>query len=196
MTQKAKKEAPAEEPPKKKKGGMVRLLIILVGGIVLGGGGLGAGLYASGLLSSEQHEVTVERPQLVPREGVGGAALERGLQEAARGRVDPHLFQATYHAMENAFTSNLRGGHAFVQVGLGFSTYYDQRVIEALTKHEMAVRSAVLLTLSEADPLQVATAEGKEALRQSLRNAVNSVLTNKEGFGGIEEVHFTSFVTQ
>jgi flagellar FliL protein len=52
------------------------------------------------------------------------------------------------------------------------------------------------MTLSEADPAVVATAEGKQQLRLALRNAVNEVLTIKEGFGGIDEVYFTSFVTQ
>ena len=69
-------------------------------------------------------------------------------------------------------------------------------MIENLDKHEMAIRSAILMVLSEQDPIAIATSEGKEALRQQLKNAVNRVLTNKEGFGGIDEVHFTSFVTQ
>jgi flagellar FliL protein len=60
----------------------------------------------------------------------------------------------------------------------------------------MAVRSAILMRLSEQDPLELASGEGKEKLRQSLKKSVNDVLTIKEGFGGIEEVFFTSFVTQ
>jgi len=42
----------------------------------------------------------------------------------------------------------------------------------------------------------VTTLQGKEALREELKNAINNALTIREGFGGIDDVYFTSFVTQ
>jgi flagellar FliL protein len=63
-------------------------------------------------------------------------------------------------------------------------------------KHDMAIRSAILMTLTEQDPAVVTTVRGKQALKIALRNAINGVLTNREGFGGIDEVYFTSFVSQ
>ena len=195
MTQKGttKKDAPAAEVSQKKPRRIGRLLMMLFGAIVLGGGGLGATLYASGVLDTGGHD---NRPHLVPRDDVSSAQLAEAETLARSGRIDARVFQATYHRMADNFTSNLRGGTSFVQIGLGVATYYDERVIENIEKHEMAIRSAVLMTLSEQDPAAVASAEGKEQLRQALKNAVNTVLTNKEGFGGIEEVFFTSFVTQ
>lgn len=198
MSQKPiKKEAAAQAvpaAPEKKPRRIGRLLIMLVGAVALGGGGLGAALYASGMLDADGgHD---NRPHLVPREGASAAAIAEGEAQARGGRINPRVFQATYHQLENNFTSNLRGGTSFVQIGLGVSTYYDERVIEHLERHDMAIRSAILMALSEQDPLVIATTEGKEQLRQVLKNAVNAVLTNKEGFGGIDEVHFTSFVTQ
>ena len=71
------------------------------------------------------------------------------------------MFQATYIPLEGNFTSNLRGGDAFVQIGLGLSTYYDERVIENVERHEMAIRSAILMTLSEADPVEITTLSGQ-----------------------------------
>ena len=192
-----KKEAPATAapaPPAKKPRRIGRVLIMLLGAVILGGGGLGAALYASGVLDTGGAEAN--RPHLVPREGVSSALIAEGEAQARSGRINPQVFQATYHQLENNFTSNLSGGTSFVQIGLGVSTYYDARVIEHLEKHDMAIRSAILMALSEQDPVAIATVEGKERLRQVLKNAVNGVLTNKEGFGGIEEVHFTSFVTQ
>lgn len=196
MSQRAKKEAPAPaaEPAPKKKRGMGKLLMFLGLAVVLGGGGLGATLYASGMLDTGAEHV--DQPHLVPREGVSASRVAEAEARARSGRIDPQVFQATYHQIEQNFTSNLRGGNSFVQIGLGVSTYYDERVIENLNKHQMAIRSAILMTLSEQDPLVIASAEGKEQLRQQLKSAVNGVLTNKEGFGGIEEVFFTSFVTQ
>ena len=192
MSRNANKDAPAEAPKKKK--GKLFLMLGLV--VLLGGGGLGATLYASGMLVPDHNAHDAHRPQLVPRSEASSSEVAEAMERARQGQVDPRVFQATYHVLENNFTSNLRGGQAFVQIGIGVSTYYDERVIEHLEKHEMAIRSAILMTLSEADPIAIATSEGKEALRQQLKNAVNRVLTNKEGFGGIDEVHFTSFVTQ
>ena len=197
MSTKTKKDAaPAPEAPAKKPKRLGRMILFLGLAVVLGGGGLGATLYASGWLGGAEGEAHADRPQLVPREEADAAAVAVATEKAKTGKVDPRVFQATYHPLENNFTSNLRGGQAFVQIGMGVSTYYDHRVVDRLKKHDMAVRSAILMTLSEQDPLVLATAEGKEALRQSLKNAVNNVLTIKEGFGGIEEVFFTSFVTQ
>ena len=193
MSRNAKREAPDETAaPKKKKG----KLFLMLGLVVLLGGGGGAALYASGVLVPTNAGHDADHPQLVARSEASSSEVAEAMERARRGQVDPRVFQATYHTLEDNFTSNLRGGQAFVQIGIGVSTYYDERVIEHLDKHEMAIRSAILMTLSEADPIAIATSEGKEALRQQLKNAVNRVLTNKEGFGGIDEVHFTSFVTQ
>ena len=46
------------------------------------------------------------------------------------------------------------------------------------------------------DEVSITTVRGKEALKLVLKNAINEVLTNREGFGGIDEVYFTSFVSQ
>lgn len=194
MSSKAKDAAAPDAAGKKKKGGLGRLVMLMGLGIVLGGGGLGAALYASGWLSTGG--TYVDHPHLVPREDASSEAIAAAEEKARAGKPDPHVFQASYHEMEKPFTSNLKGGQAFVQIGVGMSTYYDKRVLERLKKHEMAVRSAILMTLAEQDPLVLASAEGKEKLRQSLKKAVNDTLTIKEGFGGIEEVFFTSFVTQ
>lgn len=201
MSSKAiKKDAPAvEEAPKKKKG-IGKLLMFLVVAIVVGGGGVGGGLWAMGFLTPQAAEagVHVEQPELIARDDASSAAVEEATRKVREGgKVDPHVFQASYYELEDKFTSNLRGGQAFVQIGVGMSTYYDKEVVlKRVEKHEMAIRSAILMTLSDADPLALANAEGRENLRKALKDAVNSVLTIKEGFGGIEEVFFTSFVTQ
>lgn len=194
----------AAEAPKKKKGGKLKkIMILLVGLLVVGGGGAAGGLYAMtgsvfGHAEAAEEEEGPERPELVVREGVSESVAERARTRAARPNAspDPQVFQATYVPLEGNFTSNLSGGDAFVQIGLGVSTYYGEPITERLTQHNMAIRSAILMTLSEQDPDIITTLEGKEALKQELRNAINGVLTNREGFGGIDDVYFTSFVTQ
>jgi len=187
----------AAEPKKKKKGKKLLFLILLL--LVIGGGAAG-GYYAinGGGGHAEAEAEDPNQPQLVVREGVSEEAAAEARQRARgrNGRPDPRVFQATYLPIEGNFTSNLRGGDAFVQVGIGASTYYDQRVGERLTAHNMAIRSAILTALSDADPVAITSTRGKEELKEALRNAINNVLTNREGFGGIDEVYFTSFVTQ
>lgn len=199
MSTKAKKDAPeTEEAPAKKKG-KGKFLMILVVALVVGGGGAGGGLWAMGFLSAPAEAgARVHHPDLMPRDDANAAAIEEATKKVREGgKPDPHVFQASYYQIEDSFTSNLRGGQAFVQIGIGMSTYYDKEIVlKRVEKHEMAVRSAILMTLAEQDPLVLASAEGRENLRKALKDAVNSVLTIKEGFGGIEEVFFTNFVTQ
>lgn len=187
-----------EAKPAKKPGKMKKIVLILALVLVIGGGGVGAGLYASGGIAGGAAAPAEDPnlPKLVVREGVDDSAAEAAKARARAGRPDPRVFQATYYPMEGSFTSNLSGGDAFVQIGIGVSTYYDERVVANLQAHDMAIRSAILMTLSEQHPAEIRTVSGKEALKASLKNAVNGVLTNREGFGGIDDVYFTSFVTQ
>ena len=50
--------------------------------------------------------------------------------------------------------------------------------------------------MSEFSSEDIAGKEGKNNLAESLRDGINEVLVKVEGFGGIENVHFTSFVVQ
>lgn len=191
----------AAAPVKKKGGKLKKIIVLLLLLIVVGGGGAAGGLYAmNGTIfgGGQASQEDPNQPKLVLRDGVSESAAGEARERvrAPNGRPDPRIFKATYIPLEGAFTSNMRGGDSFVQIGLGVSTYYDQRVGERLATHDMAVRSAILLALSEQDPVIISTVAGKEALKEELRNAINNVLTNREGFGGIDDVYFTSFVTQ
>jgi flagellar FliL protein len=188
-------DAKAGKKAKKKGGKLKKLILLLVALIVIGGGAAG-GYYAIGGFRGHSAETNPDLPQLVVKEGVSNEAAAAGRERARGGHPDPHIFQSTYLPLEGNFTSNLHGGDAFVQIGLGISTYYDTHVTDNVTRNMMAIRSAVIMVLSEADPIDITTFQGKQRLKEALKNAINSVLTNREGFGGIDEVYFTSFVTQ
>ena len=178
------------KPTKRRK---VLRLIIALG--LLGGAGAGAALYArdAGLIHfGSTGPIEPERPHLVPRDDVGEVNYA-----TKDGRpVNPGQFKASYYSLHDVFTSNLKGSEGFVQLGLGVSTYYDERVLENVKLHEMAVRSAVLMVLADQDPAALATPQGKLALKATLSKAINDVLKAKEGFGGIDDVYFTNFVMQ
>lgn len=200
-----------EAPKKKKKGGMMKIVLLAVGALVLVGGGIAGGLYAmqSGLIGgggAHAAEPTYDKPRLVPKseeKRVSAAAGEGGHGEGG-GSASSHgpmgaggdKFASTYYTMEKEFTSNLKDSVHFVQVGIAISTPYDERVIESLKTHEIAVRSAILLALGDATEDQVFTVQGKRALQVHLAHAINNVLKQKEGFGGVGNVYFTTFVVQ
>ena len=180
----------------RKKGGKLKKFVLLLVALIVIGGGAAGGYFAMGGFRRHSTETNPDLPQLVVKEGVSNEAADAARARARNGHPDPRIFQSTYLPLEGNFTSNLRGGDAFVQIGLGISTYYDTHVTDNVTRNMMAIRSAVIMILSESDPVEITTFQGKQRLKEALKNAINNVLTNREGFGGIDEVYFTSFVTQ
>lgn len=199
----AKAETKEGEAPKK-KGGFMKMALIGGGALIVFAGGIGGGLYAmqSGLIGGGGgHEAKYERPRLLPkseekRAGAGGEGHGEGGGKALPMGEGGDKYASSYYVMDKEFTANLRDSVHFVQLGIAVSTPYDERVIESLKTHEIAVRSAVLLALTDATEDQVFTAPGKRALQVHLVHAINDVLKKKEGFGGVGNVYFTSFVVQ
>lgn len=191
-------ESEAEKAPKPKKKSR-KLVKLAMGVVVLGGLAAGGALYAQGAglihipgVSTDEKAEDPNKPHLVPREGVDPTSFE----VVGARPVHAAQFQVSYYPIEEKFTSNLRDDGGFIQIGLGVSTYYDERVLQNIERHEMAVRSAVLMQLADQDPLVISTPRGKLALKSRLTKAVNDVLQEKEGFGGIDDVYFTGFVMQ
>lgn len=180
-------DAPA--PKKKKKG---KKLILMLALLVLAGGGAGAGLFFSGMLGAETEKpAKKDEPQLVAK----GSRPAKAEGEASSS-AEPPKYESSYFQLEKEFTSNLKDSAHLIQIGLAVSTPYDEKVIENLKSHELAVRSAVLMTISETDEELIFTAQGKKNLQKRLVKAINDVLKEKEGFGGVGNVYFTNFIVQ
>ena len=203
----------------KKKGKLGKLLMIGVGGLVLVGGGIGAGVYAAGGLGGSAAHAGDDRPKLVPKSeqkhagdgaeggeageggGHGGGDAEEGGAKEDHGMPTPagsggDKYASNYYAMEKDFTANLQDSVHFLQVGIAVSTPYDDKVIQNLKTNDIAVRSAILMTLGDTSEDQVFTSDGKTALQKRLVASINRTLKEKEGFGGIGNVYFTNFVVQ
>ena len=84
----------------------------------------------------------------------------------------------------------------FLQVGLGVSTQYDDTVMANVEAHQLALRSEILNSMSEFSEAEIKGKAGRKALAVALRDSINLKLVDLEDFGGIQEVHFTSFVLQ
>jgi len=90
----------------------------------------------------------------------------------------------------------LRASRKFLQVGIGVSTQYDETVVRNVETHQLALRSEVLGVISEFTEEEVEGKDGRDAMADRMRDAMNVKLEELEGFGGIEGVHFTSFILQ
>ena len=198
--------AEKEAATPKKKRSIVKLIGIVVGLLVLVGVGAGAGLYfAGGIGGAAKAAKPDNEPQLVPKseetrisaaEGSGSETSGAGSKEATPAGTGGAQYASTYYELDKDFTSNLQDSVHFIQVGVAVSTPYDQRVIDNLKTHEIAVRSAILLALGDTTEDEVFTSDGKKHLQARLAKSINQVLIEKEGFGGIGNVYFTNFVVQ
>ncbi|ATY33012.1 flagellar basal body-associated FliL family protein [Sphingomonas psychrotolerans] len=194
------------------KGKSKKLMIILGLPIVLLGTGGGAAVYGmqAGWFSVKPAGTDSNEPRLLPKseekraalkgEG-GGHGEEGGASEGGHGKPTPKgeggdKYASSYYPMEKEFTSNLQDSVHFIQVGIAVSTPYDERVLENIKTHEIAIRSQVLMALGETSEDEVFTAEGKRHIQDRLAKAVNAVLKEKEGFGGVSNVYFTNFIVQ
>jgi flagellar FliL protein len=192
-----------EDKPKKKKGGGGMLMKIAIPVVLLGVGGGGAyGLMAAGVIGGGGKEAVKEdhNPKLVRKgEEDPYAAKKEGEGEGAAPEVEGEggsEYKTTYFNFTEEFTSNLKNSDALVQISLACSTRRDGRVLMWLKKHELAVRSAMLNVIADTPEEDIGSLEGKERLQKRLTQAINQVLTKEEGFGGVDEVYFKSFLVQ
>ena len=109
---------------------------------------------------------------------------------------EEELFATTYYEFPGNFTTNLKGSMKFLQVSIGVSTQYDEQVMANVDSHQLALRSEILRIISEFAADDVSNREGKKLLADKLKDGINEILEGVEGFGGVENVHFTSFVLQ
>lgn len=174
--------APVTDAPAPKKRGAKRLLLLIpVVLLVAGGGGYYA--WSQGLIGS----ALASKPAPPP-----GSKLNIDPQsDPAHPR-----YTTSYLKIEGAFTTNLQGSPHFVQVEIGVATIRDPINLTHVTTHEIAVRSAVLAVLAQENETEIATIPGRAALQTKLRAAINRVLADKEGFGGISDVYLTGLVIQ
>ena len=188
-----------EEP--KKKSGLVKILIFVFAGILLIAVGLGVGYFMFG---SQQPDPSEEIDAIIERtkdeaDAEKQAALEQAenlAEKVAKEKPEAETFVTTYFEFPGTFTTNLRSSRKFLQLGLGVSTQYDESVMLNIETHQLALRSEILNVMSEFTEEDIQGKAGRESLAKALADGINEKMLKLEGFGGVEEVHFTSFVLQ
>ena len=203
-----------QEEPKKSP---IKLIIMIVGGIVLLGLGIGVGMFVGGDESSdpsteisqiiekkenpepesdEKEENTEASEECLEEEKDADGNCPVGPKKIPKITPEEEIFATTYYEFPGNFTTNLKGSKKFLQLSLGVSTQYDEQVMANVDSHQLALRSEILTIMSTFSPEGIAGREGKQELADALRDGINEVLVKVEGFGGVENVHFTSFVLQ
>jgi len=182
-----------------KKGGMMKIIIGAVLLLGLGAGGA-YGAFAMGVFGERGGAEEPDTPKLVLK-GEEELYPLPGAEKEKEGAPQVYgdggsKYRTAYYSFEEGFTSNLADSPGLVQVELAVSTRRDGRVLQWVHNHELAIRSAILAQLAATPEAEVYDVAGKERLAKRLTKAINDVLEENEGFGGVDSVHFRGFIVQ
>ncbi|RPH04751.1 MAG: flagellar basal body-associated FliL family protein [Alphaproteobacteria bacterium TMED93] len=211
----------ADNKEENKKGGIVKIAIFAAAGLVLLGIGLGIGALIFGggsepdpsaevseILEGKNPEKEKEEEKSEDNSAEEESEVEMECVENADGEEEcvpkkkvkkvnvEEKFLTTYYEFPGNFTTNLRDSKRFLQITVGVSTQYDEEVMVNVESHQLALRGIILGVMSEYSEQDVAGRDGKQGLADGIKDALNIFLEDKEGFGGVEGIHFTSFVLQ
>jgi len=196
----------------------LKLILMIVGGVVLLGLGIGLGIFLGGgddtdpsaeiskIIEKKENPEKEENDDKNNEEELAEECTEEEKDEEGNCPTGPkkipkitpeeEIFTTTYYEFPGNFTANLKGSKKFLQLSVGVSTQYDEQVMVNVESHQLALRSEILTIMSEFSSEDIAGKDGKNNLAEALKEGINEVLVKVEGFGGIENVHFTSFVVQ
>ena len=148
--------------------------------------------------SSVTSKVLIEKDTLAVRQVE--ELIEKKLQQLQNSSEDLEItedaedtFVTNYYTFPDNFTTNLKGSRAFLQFNIGVSTQYDKIVMENVELHQLALRSEILGVVSEFPAEELRGMKGLSDLAYSIRKSINNRLEILVGYGGVEEVFFTSF---
>ena len=200
----AAEETEVEEKPKKP---ILKILLLVLLVLLLMGGTVGATLFFSGFFSkkavasAEEELEGAEKAAKDGEDGKGGGKDGKDAKDAKPEKVkknSPEMvrFEYTYKQMDKELLSNLTGTRKVMQIQIAFMTSYDERVFKNVEKHEFAIRGALLDAMRQYTEADVDRPEFRKELAERLKEAANQVLTQYEDFGGIDAIHFTSFIVQ
>ncbi len=196
-----KKEAPAPEaaPEPSGGGGGNKLVLILTAVNVLVTLGMVAILYVSFQRDKKQASVadfSAEGEHEAEGEGHGGGGGEHGAKEGGHG-VGGLLKHKTADFGKmvtlEQFSVNLAmpgsGAPKFVRVNISLELPTDDAEAEVTSKMPQ-VRNAIIDLFNSKRPSDLASAEGRDYLKEEIKNALNGFLV----VGKVRGVFFTNFV--
>jgi flagellar protein FliL len=186
-----------DEEEGRKGGGVLKIILIALLVLLLLGGAVVATLFFTGFFDkadekAAENKVAELEAAAEARNDPGNAAPQRVTKES------PELKRFEYHYLElqREFLANVSNSRKVIQVQVAVMTNFDERVFANVTKHEFALRSAVLDLMRQVTEADLTKTNFRRELATNIKAEMNSVLEKYEDFGGIEEVYFTTFVVQ
>jgi flagellar FliL protein len=192
---------------KKKKSPLIKILMFVIGGVLLLVIGLGIGYFLFG--GEPETDPSSEVNQII--EGKDKGLQKKKEMEEKKKETEgedgimkknvkaiPEIdsYETTYFEFPGDFTTNLKGSRKFLQVSVGVSTQYDEKVMEIVDQHQLSLRSEILSTISDFTEEDIAGSDGKKKLSAKLLEVLNNKLDQLKEFPGIEDVYFTAFILQ
>ena len=194
-----------EEEPKKSN--LLKIIIFVVGGFLLIAVGLGIGYFIFG--GDPEPDPSAEVNQIIEgkeaekkktdeeKNKEGEEVGEDGIiKKNVKSIPEVDSYETTYFEFPGDFTTNLKGSRKFLQVSVGVSTQYDEKVMEVVDSHQLALRSEILSTISDFTEEDISGSDGKKKLSERLMVVLNKKLESLDEFPGIEDVYFTAFILQ
>ena len=196
-----------EVEEEQKKSNLLKIIIFVVGGFLLIAVGLGIGYFLFG--GEPEPDPSAEVNQIIEGKEAEKKKSEddenkEGEEEGEDGIIKKNVksipevdsYETTYFEFPGDFTTNLKGSRKFLQVSVGVSTQYDEKVMEIVDSHQLALRSEILSTISDFTEEDISGSDGKKKLSERLMVVLNKKLESLDEFPGIEDVYFTAFILQ
>ena len=194
-----------EEEPKKSP--LIKILMFVLGGVLLLVIGLGIGYILFGgepetdpssevnqIIEGKDKELQKKKEMDdVNKETEGEDGI---MKKNVKAIPEVDSYETTYFEFPGDFTTNLKGSRKFLQVSVGVSTQYDEKVMEIVDQHQLSLRSEILSTISDFTEEDIAGSDGKKKLSAKLLEVLNNKLDQLKEFPGIEDVYFTAFILQ
>ena len=199
----------ADEEEPKKKSGLITILIFVVAGFILVAVGLGVGYLIFGGSQNTPQDIANEivtkqngengsssEDEDCEKDEAGQCIEETDPEKISKDTPKAEVFQTLYYEIPGSLTTNLKGSRRFLQISVGVSTKYDQKILDNVESHLPSLKAVILAALSDYTEEQVTGREARKLLSDDIRDVMNLKLEELEGFGGVEEVLLTSYVMQ
>ena len=188
MAEKKKADKKADKGADKAPGSRIKLIILIVILVLLLAGAGGAAYYFLWYGKSAGDTDASETPAEVVDETASAA---HGAADATAMAFAP----LTYHKLDS-FTVNLPPGPMrFLRISLTIATP-NPAVIAAVDKHMPMLRNDILTLLATQQFAALNTAEGKDTLRESLRQTLVRLLVRASEPSDIRDVLFNELIMQ
>ncbi len=125
-------------------------------------------------------------------------ALNDDPDMAAAESMEEMLPENTYYySMQPEFVVNFQGKSRtkFLMIEMTAATH-DEEVLVVLSDHDPELRNVVLDLLSEQEATQLATAEGKQVLRESALSLINEIVERHYEPEKVHDIFITRLVMQ